>query len=75
MLHTLLADTPGAQAGIEAVVSEAGIERSFLLNQALVLSRELRLHTELPDGHFRQRRLALLHPLWDVFRDHLHTRK
>jgi hypothetical protein len=75
MLNTLLADTPGAQASIEALVSDAGIERSFLLNQALVLSRELRLHTELPDDDFRRRRLALLHPQWDVFRDHLHTRK
>lgn len=75
MLHTLLADTTGAQAGIEALVGEADIEVGFLLNQAMVLSRELRLHTELPDDEFRARRLALLHPQWDAVRSRLHTRR
>ncbi|MGH3721598.1 MAG: phosphotransferase [Pseudonocardiaceae bacterium] len=73
MLHTVLAETPGAQAGITALVGEAGIEAPFLLNQAMVLSRELRLHTELPEGESRHRRLALLRAQWDAFRDHLHT--
>jgi hypothetical protein len=41
----------------------------------MVLSRELRLHTELPVGEFRQRRLALLGPEWDAFRQRLHTRR
>jgi hypothetical protein len=75
MLHTLLPETPGAQASIEALVDEAGIEVPFLVNQAMVLSRELRLHTELPVGEFRQRRLALLGPEWDAFRQRLHTRR
>jgi serine/threonine protein kinase len=70
MLHTLLADTPGA---IEALVGEAEIEVPFLINQAMVLSRELRLHTELPESEFRARRLALLHPQWDAFRARLHA--
>ncbi len=73
MLHTLLAGTPGAQASIEALVGEAGTEVPFLVNQAMVLSRELCLHTELPDGEFRERRLALLRPQFDAFRDRLHT--
>jgi hypothetical protein len=75
MLHTLLAKTAGAQASIEALMGEAGIEVPFLINQAMVLSRELRLHTELPDGEFRQRRLALLELEWDAFRQRLHTRR
>jgi hypothetical protein len=45
-------------------VSEAGIEAQFLINQAMVLSREFRLHTELSEGEFREKRLALLHPQW-----------
>lgn len=72
MLHTLLADTPGAHDGIDALVGEAEIEVSFLINQAMVLSRELRLHTELPEGELRTRRLALLRPQWDAFRARLH---
>jgi hypothetical protein len=75
MLHTVLAKTAGAQASIEALMGEAGIEVPFLINQAMVLSRELRLHTELPDGEFRQRRLALLELEWDAFRQRLHTRR
>lgn len=75
MLHTLLVGTPGAHDRIEALVSETGIETAFLINQAMVLSRELRLHTELPEGEFRQQRLALLHPQWEAFRARLHTRR
>ncbi len=73
MLHTLLADTPGAHDAVDALVGEAGIEVPFLINQAMVLTRELRLHTELPAGEFRTRRLALLQPEWDAFRARLHT--
>lgn len=73
MLHTLLADTPGAQDAVDALVDEAGIAVPFLINQAMVLSRELRLHTELDEGEFRYRRLALLRPQWDAFRARLHS--
>jgi len=73
MLHTVLAGTPGTQAGIEALVGEADIKVPFLLNLAMVLSRELRLHTELPESEFRARRLALLRPQWDAFREYLHS--
>jgi hypothetical protein len=75
MLHTLLAHTPGAQDAVDAVVGEAGIEVPFLINQAMVLSRELRLHTELPEGEIRARRLALLEPEWDAFRARLHAQR
>lgn len=72
MLHALLAGTPGAQSNIEEIVAEIGIEAPFLLNQAMVLSRELRLHTELDDGEFRAARLALIEPKWDAVRYRLH---
>jgi hypothetical protein len=39
----------------------------------MVLSRELRLHTELPAGPLRAGRLALLGPQWDALRARLHT--
>lgn len=75
MLHTLLTDTPGANEAIETLVGKAGLEVPFLVNQAMVLSRELRLHTELPDSGFRARRLALLEPQWEAARTRLHTRR
>ncbi|RJO73330.1 aminoglycoside phosphotransferase [Nocardia panacis] len=74
MLHTLLGATPGLQAGIEAIVARSGIEAPFLLNQAVVLSREVRVHTELAAGEFRERRLALLRPQWNAMLDQLHDR-
>lgn len=75
MLHTLLAATPGAQDAVDAVVDAFGIGVPFLINQAMVLSRERRLHTELPDDDFRARRLALLEPEWDAFRERLHAQR
>ena len=75
MLHTLLAETPQAQARIEALVSAPDLRAPFLINQAMVLSRELRLHRELPQGEFRDRRLLLLlEPQWVSVRDRLHAR-
>jgi hypothetical protein len=74
MLHTLLAETPQAQARIDALVSNPDVRAPFLINQAMVLSRELRLHWELPEGEFRDRRLNLLEPQWVAVRDRLHTR-
>ncbi|WP_083883764.1 phosphotransferase [Nocardia higoensis] len=75
MLHTLLAGAPDAQSSIEAIVAAAGIETPFLLNQAMVLSRELRLHTELEDGRFRAARLALIETQWNDVRSRLHSRR
>lgn len=73
MLHTLLAATPGAQARIENLVAEQGIHDAFVLNQAMVLSRELRLHSELPDDQLREQRLQLLRPQWERVQQRLHT--
>ena len=73
MLHALLAATPGAQDRIEALASDAG--PAFLVNQAMVLSRELRIHAELPDGELRASRLALLRPQWQALRERLHSRR
>ncbi|MFC7344494.1 hypothetical protein ACFQRI_24070, partial [Saccharopolyspora griseoalba] len=67
MLHTLLAATPGAQQRIEELVTEQGIQAAFAVNQAVVLSRELRLHNELPDGELRDKRLQLLRPRARIF--------
>lgn len=75
MLHALLAGTPGAQDRIERVVAEAGARPEFLVNLAMVLSRELRIHAELPDGELRASRLALLRPQWQALRERLHARR
>lgn len=74
LLHTLLAGTPGAQNAIDALVTAAGIKAPFLINQAVVLSRERRIHAELPAGEFRDERLALIEPQWNTLRHRLHTR-
>jgi hypothetical protein len=75
MLHALLAGTPGAQARIEGVAAEAGAGPEFLVNLAMVLSRELRIHVELPAGELRASRLALLRPQWQALRERLHARR
>jgi len=75
MLRALLAGTPGAQDRIDALASEAGTGPAYLVNQAMVLSRELRIHAELPDGELRASRLALLRPQWQALRERLHARR
>ncbi|GAA2353442.1 hypothetical protein GCM10009854_34350 [Saccharopolyspora halophila] len=74
MLHTLLAATPGAQQRIEQLVAEQGIRTAFAVNKAMVLARELRLHTELPPGELREKRLEILRPEWERARQRLHAR-
>jgi hypothetical protein len=74
MLHTLLgASTPAARTRIDQVVADAGTEESFVVNLAMVLTRELRIHRELPDSPMRTRRLALLGAAWARARDRLHA--
>lgn len=72
MLHTLLATTPEVHDRVQDLVREAGIELPFLVNQAIVLAREWRLHSELSDGSHRSRTLALLRSRWDMCRERLH---
>lgn len=75
MLHALLASTPAAQDRIGALAAAAGPGPAFLVNQAMVLSRELRIHAELPGGELRSARLALLRPQWQALRERLHARR
>ena len=65
VLHALLVRTPRAQDRIRALVADAGIADAFLVNRAVVLARELRMHA----GR-RPERLALITPQWaDVVRE------
>lgn len=73
MLRTLLARTPAAQARIDTLVAADHAEEPFLVNLACVLTRELRIHRELPDGPLRSARLALIEPVWAEARDRLHA--
>jgi Phosphotransferase enzyme family len=74
MLHTLLgASTPAARTWIDQTVADAGTEEPFAVNLALVLTRELRIHRELPDSPMRTRRLELLDAAWARARERLHA--
>ncbi|WP_435204911.1 phosphotransferase family protein [Micromonospora sp. bgisy143] len=66
MLHTQVgASTPVIRERIEAIVSETGIEAAFALNLAVILTRELRLHHELPeDDPTRMRCLPIIEAAW-----------
>lgn len=73
MLRTLLAQTPHARERIEEIVAAEHAEEPFVVNLACVLTRELRIHRELPDGPLRSARLALIEPAWAEARDRLHA--
>lgn len=74
MLHTLLTATPAARDHIETLVTEAGEAEPFLVNLAVVLSRERRIHRELPGDHpLRQVRLRLIETAWTSARDRIHA--
>lgn len=74
MLHTLLVATPIARDRIDSLVAEDGNVDAFLVNLAMVASRELRLHRELPDDHpLRARRLPLIEAAWATARDRIHV--
>jgi hypothetical protein len=74
MLHTLLgANTPAIRTRIDQVVTDTGIQEQFAVNLAMVLTRELRIHRELPDSPERARRLAFLDTAWTQARDRLHA--
>lgn len=66
MLHTQLGPgTPAVRERIDAIVAEAGIQESFAVNLAVVLTRELRLHHELADDDpARIRCLPLIESAW-----------
>jgi hypothetical protein len=73
MLHTLLARTPKAQARIEAAVTEDDIAAPFAVNLAIVLTRELRLHRELPADAPHRGRLGSIESTWKEARHRIHS--
>jgi hypothetical protein len=61
MLSVLLAGTAGADAFLEDVACRTGYEDAYLVNLAVVLSRERRIHLTLPADHpLRVARLPLI---------------
>jgi phosphotransferase family enzyme len=73
MLHTLLSAHPAAQRTIATLVEDLGIRRPFLVNRITVLSRELRIHRELPAEAPHRQRLELLDTAWQAARRELHN--
>ena len=74
MLRILLAETPAAADHIEAIVAETGHLDAYLVNLAVVLSRELHIHHELPEDHpLRVARLPALEAAWLRARDRIHA--
>jgi aminoglycoside phosphotransferase (APT) family kinase protein len=74
MLQILLAGTPSAADHIEAIVAETGQHDAYLVNLAVVLSRERHIHQDLPEGHpLRVARLPALEAAWQRARDRMHA--
>ena len=72
MLSVLLAGTPGAAALLEDVVHRAGFEEAYLVNLAVVLSRERRIHLTLAEDHpLRLARLPAIDAAWARARERL----
>jgi Phosphotransferase enzyme family len=74
LLWVALAATPEARPRIEAAV---GVDpdqlAGFWVNVAMVATRELRTHAELPPGPLRETRLAARAATWAHARDQLHA--
>jgi aminoglycoside phosphotransferase (APT) family kinase protein len=74
MLQILLAGTPAAATYLEAIVAETGDLDAYLVNLAVVLSRERHIHRELPEDHpLRVARLPALEAAWLRARDRIHA--
>jgi Phosphotransferase enzyme family len=72
MLSVLLAGTPGAAALLEDVACRTGSEDAYLVNLAVVLSRERRIHLTLPEDHpLRLARLPVIDAAWARAREWL----
>src|SRR5215472_11924395 len=72
MLSVLLAGTPGAAALLEDAVRRTGAEEAYLVNLAVVLSRERRIHLTLqPDHPLRLARLPTIDAAWAQARERL----
>ncbi|WP_433664686.1 phosphotransferase [Nocardia sp. CA-128927] len=73
MMHTQLgANTSSMKERIDAMVSADGNDTPFVINLATVLTRELRIHRELPASHVREMRLEMIEPAWVHARERLH---
>jgi Phosphotransferase enzyme family len=74
MLYTLLGvGTPEVRTSIDQVVAGTGIAEPFAVNLAMVLTREQRIHRELPVSPERDRHLAFLDGAWTQARDRIHS--
>jgi hypothetical protein len=72
MLSVLLAGTPGAADLLEEVACRTCSEDAYLVNLAVVLSRERRIHLTLPPEHpLRQARLPRIDAAWSRARERL----
>lgn len=72
MLHTQLgAGTPAIRERIDAIITEAGAQAAFAVNLAIVLTRELRIYRELPDGAARDACLPLIASAWEAARERI----
>jgi aminoglycoside phosphotransferase (APT) family kinase protein len=70
MLSVLLAGTPGAADLLAGVASQTCPEDCYLVNLAVVLSRERRIHLTLPAGHpLREARLPAIDAAWSRARE------
>lgn len=70
LLWILLRETPGARDLIAAHIDEGGAARraAFTVNRAMLLTRELRTHRELPEAPWQRDRLQALAEDWDLLR-------
>jgi hypothetical protein len=74
MLWVLLGATEGIRRSIEQLLGDdPRVEAGFLINLACILTRELRMHSELPDTPERAHRLHVLAQDWSTVRDRLHA--
>ncbi|MGY2126404.1 phosphotransferase family protein [Nocardia gipuzkoensis] len=74
MLHAQLgAATAELRARIDTAVTAAGIEVPFVVNLATVLTREMRIHRELPDEPVRETRLRVIDSAWQQTRECVHA--
>ena len=72
MLSVLLAGTPGAADFVNDVAGQTGHEDAYLVNLAIVLSRERRIHLQLPRSHpLRLARLPVIEAAWAAARNRL----
>jgi hypothetical protein len=73
LLWLVLGHVPGARHDAEYLAGASAPERAGLwVNVATLCVRELRIHTELPDGQRRAARLPYLRATWDTVRARVH---